>query len=75
MVVPALGDCTPDLRPGLVAVCRLGGEVVCGGADAVARWAVSRLGVVAVLIIPAGSGLPGCPSPLGFIEGVWFLCV
>ena len=33
--MPALEDCTPDLRRGLVAVCSWGGEVVLGGAEAV----------------------------------------
>ena len=34
VVVPALEDSTPDLRQGVVAVCRWGGEVVIGGAEA-----------------------------------------
>ena len=34
IVVPALEDRTPDLRRGPVAVCRWGGEVVVGGAEA-----------------------------------------
>ena len=34
LVVPALDDCTPDLRRGVVAVCRWGGEVVVEGAEA-----------------------------------------
>ena len=34
VVVPALEDCTPDPRQGVVAVCRLGGEVVVRGAEA-----------------------------------------
>ena len=33
VVVPALEDCTPDLRRGLVAVCRWGREVVVWGAE------------------------------------------
>ena len=44
VVVPALEDCTPDLRRGVVTVCRWGREVVvwdaeAGGAeDGVAGW-------------------------------------
>ena len=34
LVVPALEDCNPDLRRGLVTVCRWGGEVVVWGAEA-----------------------------------------
>ena len=34
VVVPALEDCTPDLRRGAVAVCRWGGKVVVGRAEA-----------------------------------------
>ena len=34
VVVPALEDCTPDLRRGLVTVCRWGKEVVVWGAEA-----------------------------------------
>ena len=34
VVVPALKDCTPDLRRGLVIVCRWGREVVVWGAEA-----------------------------------------
>ena len=34
VVVPALEDCTPDLRPGMVTVCRWGREVVVWGAEA-----------------------------------------
>ena len=34
VVVAALEDCTPDLRRGLVTVCRWGGEVVVWGAEA-----------------------------------------
>ena len=34
VVVPALEDCTPDLRRGVVAVCRGGGGVVVGVAEA-----------------------------------------
>ena len=34
VVVPALEDCTPDLRPGVVTVCRWGGEVVVWGSEA-----------------------------------------
>ena len=34
VVVPALEDCNPDLRRGLVTVCRWGGEVVVWGAEA-----------------------------------------
>ena len=47
VVVPALQDCTPDLRWGLVAVRRWGGEVVVGVLKPAARRAVSRLGAVA----------------------------
>ena len=44
VVVPALEDCTPDLRRGVVTVCRWGREVViwdaeAGGAEGgVAGW-------------------------------------
>ena len=34
VVVPALEDCTPDLRRGVVTVCRWGREVVVWGAEA-----------------------------------------
>ena len=34
VVVPALEDCTPDLRRGVVAVCRWGRKVVVWGAEA-----------------------------------------
>ena len=34
VVVPALEDCTPDLRRGVVAVCRWGREVVVEGTEA-----------------------------------------
>ena len=34
VVVPALEDCTPDLRWGVVTVCRWGREVVVGDAEA-----------------------------------------
>ena len=46
IVVPPLEDCTPDLRRGVIAVCRYGGEVVVGGAEGggaeggVAGWCV-----------------------------------
>ena len=33
VVVPTLEDCTPDLRRGVVTVCRWGREVVVGGAE------------------------------------------
>ena len=45
VVVPAFEDCNPDLRWGVVTVCRWGGEVVVWGAAA--RRAVSRVGAVA----------------------------
>ena len=34
VVVPALEDCTPDLRRGVVAVCRWEGEIVVGCSEA-----------------------------------------
>ena len=34
VVVPVLEDCNPDLRRGVVTVCRWGGEVVVLGAEA-----------------------------------------
>ena len=34
IVVPALEDCNPDLRRGVVTVCRWGGEVIVWGAEA-----------------------------------------
>ena len=34
VVVAALEDCNPDLRRGVVSVCRWGGEVVVRGAEA-----------------------------------------
>ena len=34
VVVPALEDCNPDLRRGVVAICRWGREVVVWGAEA-----------------------------------------
>ena len=44
--MPALENCTPDFRRGVVAVCRWGGAVFIGGAEAggakggVASWCV-----------------------------------
>ena len=35
VVVPQLEDCTPDLRRGVVTVCRWGREVVVSGAEAI----------------------------------------
>ena len=35
VVVPALEDCNPDLRRGVVNVCRWGGEVVVWGGEVV----------------------------------------
>ena len=59
IVVPAHEDCTQDLRWGVVAVCRWGGEVVVGGGEAggaergVAGWyggLSSLLGMVRVCL-------------------------
>ena len=76
VVVLALEDCTPDLRRGVVAVCRWGGAVVVGGRGGgrrrgwccgFVRWPVP--------IVLRGSGLLGVPSPLGLVVGVWSLDV
>ena len=47
VVVPALGDCNPDLRGGVVTVCRWGGGSSSGVRRPAARRAVSRVGAVA----------------------------
>ena len=48
VVVPALEDCNPDLRRGVVTVCRLGGGVVVWGAEAGgAGGGVAGVGAVA----------------------------
>ena len=58
VVVPALEDCTPDLRRGVVAVCRWGWGVVVGGAEAsgaeggVAGWCGG--------LFPLFRGVPVC---------------
>ena len=71
VVVPALKNCNPDLRRGVVTVCRWGGEVVVGGAEAggaegnVAGWCGTPNPTA-----PAGSGPLGGPSPLGPVVGV-----
>ena len=71
VVVAALEDCNPDLRRGVVTVCRWGGEVVVWGAEAggaeggVAGWARWP-----VPTAPGGSGPLRGPSPLGPVVGV-----
>ena len=47
VVVPAMEDCNPDLRQGVVTVCRWQGEVVVLVRRPAARRAVSRVGAVA----------------------------
>ena len=47
VIVPALEDCTPDLRRGVVTVCRWGGRSLSGLRRPAARRAVSRVGAVA----------------------------
>ena len=47
VVVPALEDCNPDLRRGVVTVCRWGGRSSSGVRRPAARRAVSRVGAVA----------------------------
>ena len=47
VVVPALEVCKPDLRRGVVAVCRCRREVVVWGAEARGAGVVSRVGAVA----------------------------
>ena len=55
VVVPALQDCTQDLRRGVVTVCRWGREVVVWGAEAggaeggVAGWCVGLLPLLRVV--------------------------
>ena len=76
VVPPVIEDCTPDLRRGLVTVCRLGREVIVWGAEAggaeggVAGWCGGLF-----LIAPGGSGPLGGPSSLWLIVGVWSLDV
>ena len=47
VVVPALEDCNPDLRRGVVTVCRWGGRSSSGVRRPAAQRAVSRVGAVA----------------------------
>ena len=62
VVVPALEDCNPNLRRGVVTVCRCGGRRRGGRCRGLVRWPVpTALG---------GSGLLGGPSPLGPVVGV-----
>ena len=71
VVVAALEDCNPDLRRGLVTVCRWEGAVVVWGAEAGgAEGGVAVLVPWPVPTAPGGSGLLGGPSPLGPVVGV-----
>ena len=71
VVVAALEDCNPDLRRGVVTVCRWGGggrRLGCGGwrrggrCRGLVRWPVPTA--------PGGLGPLGGPSPLGPVVGV-----
>ena len=71
VVVAALEDCNPDLRRGMVTVCRVGGggrRLGCGGGRrggrcrGLVRWPVPTA--------PGGSGPLGGPSSLGPVVGV-----
>ena len=70
VVVAALEDCNPDLRRGVVTVCRWGGgrRLRCGGrrrrgrCRGLVRWPVPTA--------PGGLGPLGGPSPLGPVVGV-----
>ena len=77
LVVPPLEDCTPELRRGVVAVCRGGGggalSAGCGGRQRGERC--RRLVRWPVPTVPDGSGPPGGLSPLELAVGVWFLAV
>ena len=76
VVVPALEDCTPDLRRWVVAVWGWGGEVVVGACGGRRRGGRCR-GLVQwpVPTVLGRSGLLGGPSPLGLVVGVWSLNV
>ena len=71
VVVPALEDCTPDLRRGVIDVCRWGGKGRRRGRGG------RRHGLVQwpVPIVPGDLGLLGGPSPLELVLGVWSLDV
>ena len=60
VVVPALEDCNPDLRPGVVTVCRWGGKVGVWGAEASS----------------AEGGVAGwCGGLFPPLQAVWVCCV
>ena len=68
VVVPALEDCTPDLRRGVVTVCNWGGEVVLWGAEAggakggVAGWCGGLFPLLRVVRVCWVVPLRGGPS-------------
>ena len=67
VVVHALEDYNPDLRRGVVTVCRWGGGRSSSG---VRRPAARRAVRWPVPTAPGGSGPLGGPSPLGPVVGV-----
>ena len=81
VVVPALEDCSPDLRRGVVTVCRWGGGVVVWGAEAggaegsVAGWCgglfplLRAVRVCWVVLLCWGPGSGGCG-----LDGLLGLC-
>ena len=76
VVVPALKDCTPDLRRGVVAVCWPGGGGRRRGCKGRRRGGRCRDSMSwPVPTVRGGSGLLGGPSPLGIVIGVWSLDV
>ena len=82
VVVPALEDCTPDVRRGLVTVCRWVREVVVWGAEAggaegeVAGWCgglfplLRVVGVRSVVLLRWGPSWAYGPSPCDVDVGV-----
>ena len=76
VVVPALEHCAPQLSRGVVGVCRQGGGVVIGAAEAGGAGGRCR-GLVQwpVPTVMDGPGLLGGPSPLGLVVGVWSIDV
>ena len=65
VVVPALKDCTPDLRRGVVTVCRWGGRSLSRVRRPAARRAVSRVVAVVCYHCSGWFGSAGCSLSAG----------